>query len=204
MKFENLRELYIKELQDLYDAENQIIKAMPKILRSSTTGALSSALQDHLETTKEQVVQLDELFSKFSEKAGGKKCKGMEGLLKEAEDTVKEDMDPEVKDAAIIAAAQKIEHYEIAGYGCVRTYAHLLGDEHAASVLERILNQEKQADQKLSAIAEEINVEAAHGVAGRAPSYQSSSDRPQSGSSIGGKEGQSGIPGSPRSHRDNS
>lgn len=192
MKFENLRELYIKELQDLYDAENQIIKTMPKIIRSSTTGALSSALQDHLEVTKQQVGQLDELFAKFSEKAGGRKCKGMEGLLKEAEDAVKEDMDPDVKDAAIIAAAQKIEHYEIAGYGCVKTFARLLGDQQAASVLERIMNQEKQADQKLTAIAEEINVEAAHGVAGQAGSYQST------------REGQSGIPGSPRSHRDNS
>jgi len=197
MKFENLRELYIHELQDLYDAENQIIKAMPKIIRSSTTGALSSALQDHLEVTKEQVVQLDELFSKFSEKAGGKKCKGMEGLLKEAEETINEDMDPEVKDAAIIAAAQRLEHYEIAGYGCVKTYAHLLGDQHAARVLERILNEEKQADQKLTAIAEEINVEATHGLAGQASSYQGSSSPSQ-------PEGQSGIPGSPRSHRDNS
>jgi ferritin-like metal-binding protein YciE len=179
MKFENLRELYIKELQDLYDAESQIIKALPKLIRASTTGALSGALQDHLEVTKEQVIQLDELFAKFSEKAGGKKCKGMEGLLKEAEETLKEDMDPEVKDAAIIAACQRVEHYEMAGYGCVKTYAHLLGDEQSAATLERILSQEKQADQKLTALAEEINVEAVHGASGQS-SYQSS--RPGSSS----------------------
>jgi ferritin-like metal-binding protein YciE len=214
MKFETLRELYIKELQDLYDAENQIIKALPKMIRFATTGSLSSALQEHLEVTKEQVIQLEELFSKFEQKPNGTKCKGMEGLLKEGEETVKEDMDSEVKDAAIIAACQKVEHYEIAGYGCVKTYASLLGDDHAASVLEKILSQEKEADMKLTAIAEEINVEAVGGVKGDSfsKSHLSESDKAEQ---FGSKRDTSlnpnpsgmkpsGGSGSSRSHRDNS
>lgn len=213
MKLENLRELYIHELQDLYDAENQIIKAMPKMIRSATTGSLSSALQEHLEQTKEQAIQLEELFSKFQEKPHATKCKGMEGLLKESEETVKEDMDPEVKDAAIIVACQKVEHYEIAGYGSVKTFAHLLGDDHAARVLEKILAQEKEADQKLTMLAEEINVEAAGGVTSE--SWRESS-RHESEKEFGSKRdtsfspnapgvsSQPGSPGSPRTHRDNS
>jgi ferritin-like metal-binding protein YciE len=199
MKIENLRELYIRELQDLYDAENQIIKALPKIIRSTTTDALTSALQAHFESTKEQVVQLEELFSRFSEKPEAKKCKGMEGLLKECEEMLKGDMDPEVKDAAIIAAVQRVEHYEIAGYGCVKTYARLLGDAHAASVLERILAEEKQADHKLTVLAEEINVDAVgEGRAGQAtwPDRAIPESRPGAPAS--------GISGSPRSHRDDS
>lgn len=210
MKFENLRELYIKELQDLYDAENQIIKALPKMIRGATTGSLSSALQDHLEVTKEQSIQLEELFSRFQEKPQGKKCKGMEGLLKEGEDMLKEDMDSEVKDAAIIAVCQKIEHYEIAGYGCVKAYAHLLGDDPSASVLEKILSQEKEADQKLSSIAEEINVEAAHGVGDSSSSWSQTRIGSDKAEQFGSKRdtslnpNPSGIPGTPRSHRDNS
>lgn len=219
MKFDNLRELYIKELQDLYDAENQIIKALPKMIRGATAGSLSTALQDHLEATKEQAIQLEELFSKFEEKPGSVKCKGMEGLLKECEEVLKEDMDSEVKDAAIIAACQKIEHYEIAGYGTVRTYAHLLGDHQAAGVLEKILSQEKEADHKLTFAAEEINVEAAHGVTGESSSAWKSSSKSSSDSSVGaGKAEQfgsrrdtslnpnpsGGVGGTPRSHRDNS
>jgi ferritin-like metal-binding protein YciE len=210
MKFDNLRELYIKELQDLYDAENQIIKALPKMIRSSTTGALSTALQDHLEVTKEQAIQLEELFSKFQEKPGSVKCKGMEGLLKEGEEMLKEDMDSELKDAAIIAACQKVEHYEIAGYGTVKTYAHLLGDHQAASVLEKILNQEKEADQKLTFVAEEINVEAAHGAGGEASSAWKSSSKSESDKAeqFGSRRdtslnpNPSGMSGSPSSRRD--
>jgi ferritin-like metal-binding protein YciE len=210
MKFENLRDLYIKELQDLYDAEHQIIKALPKLIRASTTGSLTGALQDHLEQTKEHSIQIEELFSKFDEKPHAEKCKGMEGLLKEAEDMIKEDMDSEVKDAAIIAACQRVEHYEIAGYGCVKTYAHLLGDDHAASVLEKILGQEKEADQKLTSIAEEINVEAVEGTAadtswsetnvrtGKAEQFGSLRDTSLNPNPSGG------VPGSSRAHREDS
>ena len=215
MKLENLRELYIKELQDLYDAENQIIKALPKMIRGATTGSLSSALQEHLEATKEQAIQLEELFSKFQEKPHAVKCKGMEGLLKEGDETIKEDMDPEVRDAAIIVACQKVEHYEIAGYGSVKTFAHLLGDDHAANVLEKILAQEKEADQKLTMLAEEINVEAAGGVTGESTWRESGvhgSDKSELGSkrdsslssNPSSMSSQPGNPGSPRSHRDNS
>ncbi len=166
MKNQTLRELFIKELQDLYDSENQIIKAMPRLIRAANSSALSSSLEQHLEITKDQAIQLEDLFSKFGQQPVGKKCKGMEGLLKEAEEILKESMDSEVKDAAIISAAQKVEHYEIAGYGCVRTYAHLLGETQAANVLDRILSQEKDADVRLTALSEEINVDA---IAGQSP-----------------------------------
>jgi ferritin-like metal-binding protein YciE len=165
MKNQNLRELFIKELQDLYDAENQIIKTMPKLVRSASEGALTTALEQHLEIAKDRTVQLEDLFSRFGEQAVGKRCKGMEGLLKETEDISKESTEPEVKDAALIASAQKIHHYQIAGFGTARTYAHLLGESEAASVLERILSLEKDADARLSSLAEEANIEAVSGQA---------------------------------------
>jgi ferritin-like metal-binding protein YciE len=163
VKTDTLRELYIKELQDLYDAENQIIEALPKMIKAASASSLTSALERHLETTKAQAVQLEELFARLDEEAEAKKCKGMAGLLKEGEEVLEEDMDPEVRDAAIIAATQRVEHYEIAGYGCVKTYAGLLGDDEAARMLEEILGQEKEADARLTAIAEHINVEALEG-----------------------------------------
>lgn len=163
MKTERLRELFIQELQDLYSAENQIIKALPKMIRAATTSSLTTALEEHLETTKEQSEQLEDLFERLDAGSEGKKCKGMAGLLKEAKEMLKEEIDPEVRDAAIIAATQRAEHYQIAGYGCVRTYAGLLGDNESADLLEQFLDQEKETDAKLTAIAEGINVEAAAG-----------------------------------------
>lgn len=162
MKVENLRDLYVEELQDLYNSENQIIKALPKIIKAVNSTELKDALQEHLEVTKEQSSRLEDIFSKLDEDPEGKKCKGMEGLLKEGEEVIKEDMDPDVRDAAIISAAQRVEHYEIAGYGCVRTYANLLGEEESAGILEEILSEEKEADSKLNSLAENINIEAAN------------------------------------------
>ncbi len=161
MKVENLRDLYVEELQDLYNSENQIIKALPKMIKAANSTELKDALQEHLEVTKEQSSRLEDIFSKLDEDPEGKKCKGMEGLLKEGDEVIKEDMDEDVRDAAIISAAQRVEHYEIAGYGCVRTYANLLGEEEAAGILEEILSEEKEADSKLTSLAESINVEAA-------------------------------------------
>jgi len=206
MKNQTLRELFIKELQDLYDSENQIIKAMPKLIRAANSSSLSSSLEQHLEITKNQAIQLEDVFNKFGQQPVGKKCKGMEGLLKEAEEILKENMDSEVKDAAIISAVQKIEHYEIAGYGGVRTYAHLLGETQAANVLDRILSQEKDADVRLTALSEEINVDAIAGQSPAASSWKQSgaSSRPssnagQTGHSLSANE--SGDPDS-RSRRD--
>jgi ferritin-like metal-binding protein YciE len=158
MKAESLRDLYLEQLKDLYDAENQLIKALPKMAKAASTEELRNAFEEHLEQTKEQARRIETIFEGMGEKAKGQKCKGMEGLIKEGSEVIEEDMAEGVKDAALIAAAQRIEHYEIAGYGCVRTYANLLGDSEAANLLEKTLEEEKEADQLLGGIAEEINV----------------------------------------------
>jgi ferritin-like metal-binding protein YciE len=160
MKMQFLRDLYIEQLQDLYNAENQLIKALPKMAKGATSEGLRDAIREHLEVTRSQASRLEEIFSKLEENPKGKKCKGMEGLVEEGAEVLEEDMEDEVRDAALIAAAQRVEHYEIAGYGTVRTYATLLGDDEAAQVLQEILDEEKQADTKLTSLAEEINVDA--------------------------------------------
>ena len=165
MKITTLRDLYVDQLRDLYDGENQIIKALPKMIESTESEELRSALEEHLEVTRQQAQRLETIFEGLGENAKGEKCKGMEGIIKEGSDVVKEDMDETVKDAAIIAAAQRVEHYEIAGYGTVRTYAGLLGEDEAEELLQQTLDEEKEADQKLSQLAEEINVEAEEGEA---------------------------------------
>ncbi|HZQ68644.1 MAG TPA: ferritin-like domain-containing protein [Terriglobales bacterium] len=163
MKIASLRDLYVDQLRDLYDGENQIIKALPKMIESAESEELRSALEEHLEVTRQQAQRLETIFQGLGENAKGEKCKGMEGVLKEGSDLVKEDMPEAVKDAAIIASAQRVEHYEIAGYGTVRTYAELLGEDEAVNLLQEILDEEKEADEKLSGLAEEINVEAEEG-----------------------------------------
>ncbi|MCU1285625.1 MAG: hypothetical protein JWO13_1975 [Acidobacteriales bacterium] len=160
MKIESLRELFIDELKDLYSAENQIIKALPKMIKNATSDELRSAFEEHLEQTKVQVERLDQIFEDLDESPRGKKCKGMEGLLEEGKEMMEEDMEDEVLDAALIAAAQRVEHYEIAGYGTVRTYAEQLGLDDAVKLLEETLEEEKETDQKLTSIAESVNVEA--------------------------------------------
>jgi ferritin-like metal-binding protein YciE len=155
-----LRELYVEQLQDLYNAESQLIKALPKMADAADSEELRSAFEEHLEQTRQHVERLEEIFERLGEKAKGEKCKGMEGLIKEGSEVMKEDLPEPVKDAALIAAAQRVEHYEIAGYGTVRTFATLLEDEESVSLLEETLNEEKDTDSKLSALAEHINVEA--------------------------------------------
>ena len=163
MTITSLRDLYVEQLRDLYDGENQIIKALPKMIESTESEELRSALEEHLEITRQQAQRLETIFEGLGENAKGEKCKGMEGIIKEGSEVVKEDMSDTVKDAAIIAAAQRVEHYEIAGYGTVRTYADLLGEEQAVELLQQTLDEEKEADEKLSQLAEEINVEAEEG-----------------------------------------
>jgi ferritin-like metal-binding protein YciE len=157
-----LRELYIDELRDIYNAENQLVKALPKMAKAATSEALRAGFEEHLEQTKGHVQRLDQIFSSLGEKPSGKKCKGMEGLIEEGQEMIEEEeLEGEALDAGIISAAQRVEHYEIAAYGCVRTYANLLGEKKAVSLLEETLQEEKETDEKLTDLAESINVEVA-------------------------------------------
>jgi len=160
---ESLNQLFVEQLRDLYDAENQLIKALPKMAEGANSDELRRGFEEHLEQTKGHAQRIEQIFEQFGEKVKGKKCKGMEGLIKEGSETLEEDIaDENVQDAAIIAAAQRVEHYEIAGYGTARTFANLLGEDEAASLLEQTLEEEKETDAKLTQLAERINVAAAH------------------------------------------
>ncbi|SRR6266704_4976480 len=160
MKLETLNELLIEQLQDLYSAETQIIEALPKMAEAASSPELKRAFQEHLRQTEGQVERLEQCFEQLDAEAEGNECKGMKGLLEEGEDLMDEDAEPEVLDAGLIAAAQRVEHYEIAGYGCARTYAQLLDLKEVANFLQQTLNEEKETDQKLTELAESINVEA--------------------------------------------
>ena len=155
-----LKELYIDELKDLYSAENQLLKALPKMAKAATSEELSSAFTEHLEQTKGHVQRLEQIFEMLDENPKGKKCAGMEGLVKEGAEMMGEDFEDEVMDAGLIGAAQRVEHYEIAAYGTVRAFAELLGESDQASLLSETLEEEKETDQKLTQLSEEINVEA--------------------------------------------
>lgn len=158
----DLQDLLVEQLQDLYNAEGQLVKALPKMAKTATNPQLKQAFEAHLEETQGHVSRLEKVFESLGEKAKGKTCHAMKGLVEEGKEVIEDDMEPEVKDAALIAAAQRIEHYEIAGYGTVRTYAELLGNKEAVKELQAILDQEGMADKKLTKLAESvINVEAA-------------------------------------------
>jgi len=159
MKVENLQQLFLKELRDLYDAETQITDALPKMIEAAHHSELKDALQSHLHVTKQQISRLDRIFQMLSEKPSGETCKGMKGLLKEGEELASADGDPSTVDAGIITAAQRVEHYEIASYGTVRTYAELLGQHEIARLLQETLDEEKEADETLSDIASSVNLE---------------------------------------------
>ena len=163
MELATLRELFVHELKDLYSAENMIIKALPKMAKAASSEELRSAFEEHLEQTKVHVERLQQIFENLNESPKGKTCKGIEALIEEGKELMEEDANPEVLDAGLIAAAQKVEHYEMAGYGCVRTYAELLGDQQAAAQLQETLDEEGQTDKKLTDLAETINVEANKG-----------------------------------------
>lgn len=155
-----IKELYIDELRDIYDAENQLVKALPKMAKAAMSEELRSGFEEHLEQTKEHVQRLEQIFSELGEKPTGKKCKGMQGLVSEGKEMMEEDFEGALMDAGLISAAQRVEHYEIAAYGTVRTYAKILGEEDAVRLLEETLEEEKETDQKLTEIAESINYEA--------------------------------------------
>lgn len=155
-----LRELYVDELRDLFDAENRLVKAIPKLAKAAESEALRSGFEKHLEQTKGHVERLREVFEALGEKPGGEKCAAMSGLIKEGDEMMEEDFEPGVKDAALISAAQRVEHYEIAAYGCVRTWAGLLGETDAQNLLEQTLLEEKETDERLTELSEDINVEA--------------------------------------------
>jgi ferritin-like metal-binding protein YciE len=162
METNRLMHLYVEELKDLYSAETQMVKALPKMINAATSEDLRTGFEEHLEQTKGHVSRLEEIFKALGESPKGKKCKGMEGLIKEGGEMIEEDPAPEELDAGLISAAQRVEHYEIAGYGCVSTYAKLLGEDEAAALLRETLDEEKKTDEKLTQLAESINLEAAN------------------------------------------
>ena len=163
MQKDSLRQLYVNELKDLYNAETQLVKALPKMAKASSNAELRQGFEEHLRQTSEQVSRLEQIFEMLGEKATGKKCLGMEGLVKEGAETMSEDYEGSLMDAAIIGAAQRVEHYEIAGYGTVRTFAELLGENEHVSLLDQTLEEEKETDQKLTQLAEQINSQAGEG-----------------------------------------
>jgi ferritin-like metal-binding protein YciE len=160
MKIDNLQKLYVEELRDLHSAERQIIQALPRMIKAASSPDLKAAFEEHLEITKEQLARLDQIFDGLGKRGAGKRCKGMEGVIAEGKEMLEEDIAPEVLDAALIAAAQHVEHYEIAGYGTARTHAELLGESQAAKLLQRTLDEEANTDKKLTALAQKVNVEA--------------------------------------------
>jgi ferritin-like metal-binding protein YciE len=164
MALESLQDLYLAQLKDLHSAEEQIIEALPKMAQKASHSELRQAFELHLRQTKEQLRRLDQIGQRAGQKLTGHKCKGMEGLLEEGEEMMKKRADSDVLDAAMIAAAQRVEHYEMAGYGCARTYARLLGLEDDARLLQQTLDEEGETDKLLTNLAERvINVEALMG-----------------------------------------
>ncbi len=153
MKLKDLKSLFIHELKDLHSAEKQLVKALPKMAKAATHEELRLAFEHHLEETETQLERLEEVFGQLEVSARGPKCEGMAGLIEEAKQLLEEEADPRVLDAALICAAQRVEHYEIAGYGCVRSLAQQLGMDDLAEHLQEILDQEKQANEKLNEIA---------------------------------------------------
>lgn len=156
MKLDTLKKLYVEELRDVYNAENQLLKALPKMAKGASSDELKQAFEDHLEQTRGHVERLEEIFEGLDEKASGKTCKAMKGLIEEGSEILKEEGEESVLDAGIIAAAQKVEHYEIATYGTLRTWANLLGEDEAADLLQQTLDEEGEADKHLNELAEEI------------------------------------------------
>jgi len=161
MQLETLYDLYLHELRDLYSAEQQLIKALPKMTKAATNRQLSAGFAHHLQQTKRHATRLEQIFERLEESGRGPKCEGMEGLIAEGDKMAKEQAEDEVRDAGLIAAAQRVEHYEIAGYGCARTYAELLGDKTGARLLDTTLKEEGETDKKLTKLAKSaINLDA--------------------------------------------
>jgi ferritin-like metal-binding protein YciE len=161
MSMESLMDLYIDELKDLYNAENQLLKALPRMARKAASPDLKAAFEEHLGQTEGQVNRLEKIFKRLGEKPTGKTCKAMKGLVEEGKEIIDEEGEESVLDAALIGAAQKVEHYEIAGYGTARTFASMLGEEDAVELLQQTLDEEGETNKKLTALAESfVNPEA--------------------------------------------
>jgi len=161
MKLENLQDLYVDELKDLYSAETQIVKALPKMAEAAASPELRQSFDHHLQQTKGHVSRLEQILRTLGEDPDGNTCEGMKGIIEEGQEVLKQWAEPPVKDAALIGAAQRVEHYEIAGYGTARTHAQQLGDQNAARLLQQTLEEEGQTDKKLSTLAESmVNVQA--------------------------------------------
>jgi ferritin-like metal-binding protein YciE len=160
MATEGLKELYIDELKDLYSAENQLVKALPKMAKAANSEELREGFEAHLEQTKEHVQRLEQIFELLDESPKGKKCVGMEGLVKEGSEAIEEDFQGAVMDAALIGAAQRVEHYEIAAYGTACEFAKVLGEKEHVSLLQETLEEEKETDEKLTELAKDINAQA--------------------------------------------
>ena len=174
MEMDSLKELYVEELKDLWSAETQITKALPKMVKAASNPKLKKAFNTHLKQTERQIKRLERIFKELDESPRGKKCVGMEGLIKEAQELIKEKPEAEVLDAGLIAAAQHVEHYEMAGYGCVRTWARQMGEDRQAELLQETLDEEEQTDRLLTDLAEsEINVEAEEGEEEQRPATRS-------------------------------
>ena len=181
MKLETLKDLYLEELKDIYDAENQILKALPKMAKAATNEDLRDAFQEHEEITKGQVDRLDQIFDRLGTRAKGRKCKAMEGLVEESKELLSEDSADDVRDAGLIASAQRVEHYEMAVYGTLRTYAEQLGFDEDAELLQETLDEEEEADEKLTDLALEcVNTAASEGESeeDEEPQAKRSSERP--------------------------
>ncbi len=161
MELETLKDLYVEELKDLYSAENQILKALPQMIKKASHSSLKKAFTTHERQTRQHAKRLERICKELGVSPKGKKCEGMEGLIKEAKGLIKERPDKDVLDAGLIAAAQHVEHYEMAGYGCVRTWARQLGEESHAALLQETLDEEELTDKLLTELAESsINIDA--------------------------------------------
>jgi len=161
MKLESLKDLYVEQLRDLYSAETQLVDALPKMVEGATASDLKKGFNDHLRQTEEHVRRLERIFKDLGEDAKGETCEGMKGLIKEGSEMIKMKGENAARDAGLIAAAQRVEHYEIAAYGTVRTYAELLGHDDHVTLLEKTLNEEEETDERLTQLAEShINEEA--------------------------------------------
>ena len=156
MKLDTLQKLYTDELRDLYNAENQLLKALPKMAKAASSEELKEAFEKHLEQTKGHVERLEQVFEELGEKPKGKTCRAMKGLIEDGSEILEEDGEESVLDAGIIVAAQKVEHYEIAGYGSVRTFAHLLGKDKSAELLQTTLDEESETNEILNKLAESV------------------------------------------------
>ena len=156
----SLKNLYVKELKDIYSAEKQMTRALPRMAKAASSPELRNGFEDHLKQTQGHVERLEEIFEMLDEKPGGKKCAGMEGLINEGAEVMGDDFEDDVMDVALISSAQRVEHYEIAAYGTVAAHADLLGESAHATLLRQTLEEEKETDEKLNELSQAINVSA--------------------------------------------